>query len=333
MTPPTSSLSEALRQLADSGGDLYELLMSGSGGRPQEAAAFREWFEQNVPTSPPGTWRVEFQYQGVPQPAIPWGLTCAPTAAARAGGTGYDDYVDFWAHRYSTASYVQSADTELGAVQPLDGATVQCSLLIEVSADEVDLEVAAHDGENLSMRLWGPLRDHTIHTVRDLRDRFRAKREWNHIVYLNLQTNERNGRHYTFPDESLTPNTLAQIAAYLDYGGGHAIAMIDREAIIRRDRGPEWLYTFFNDHWAGLIAAETDITSKKLQHHGFRFLTELLGRGVSLSQCLPEIRRQLWPYSLLYGVYSNPDNVFVKPPPQVVQEMRAVLEQRERDGG
>ena len=275
--------------------------------------------------SDPGAWRVHFLYQGA-QPAIPWGLLYSSTGTVRTGGIDYEDYVDFWAHRYSTASYIQSADAPVDDMR-IDGNAVLCSLLIEVP-DDVDVEVAAHDGENLRMRLWGPLREHTILTVRDLSDRFRGKGKGklHHIVYLNLRT---NAGDYTFPDESLTPDRLARIAAYLE-GGGHAIAMIDREAIIRGDRGREWLDTFFNAHWAGLIAAETDIESERLRHHGFRFLTELLACGVRLSESLPIIRKQLWPYSLLYGVYSNPENIFVAPPPHIVKEMRAVLDLRER---
>ena len=252
--PSDSSLSAALQQLARSGRDLYELLMSDSGGSTQGATAFRDWFEQNVAASDPGAWRVHFLYQGA-QPAIPWGLLYSSTAPVRTGGIDYEDYVDFWAHRYSTASYIQSADSPIDDMK-IDGNAILCSLLIEAT-DDVDVEVAAHDGENLRMRLWGPLREHTILTVRDLRDRFRGKGKGklDHIVYLNLRT---NAGDYTFPDESLTPDRLAQIAAYLK-GGGHAIAMIDREAIIRGDRGREWLETFFNAQWAGLIAAETDI--------------------------------------------------------------------------
>jgi hypothetical protein len=322
--PSDSSLSEALQQLARSGRELYELLMSDPVGATPDGESFRHWFEHNVAASDPGTWRVQFLYQGA-QPAIPWGLLYSSSSTVGAG-IAYTDYVDFWAHRYSTASYIQSADSPVDDMK-MDGNAVLCSLLIEVT-DDVDVEMAAHDGESLRMRLWGPLRDHTIRTVRDLTDRFRGKGKGrlHHIVYLNLRT---SAGDYTFPDGSLTPDRLAQIAAYLE-GGGHAIAMIDREAIIRGDRGREWLETFFNAQWAGLIAAETDITSKRLQHHGFRFLTELLGCGKRLSESLPEIRKQLWPYSLLYGVYSNPDNVFVAPPPQIVKEMRAVLELREQ---
>jgi hypothetical protein len=326
------ALADALQQLADSGRALYTVLMSGAGGQADQAAAFREWFEQNVATSLVGTWRVEFRHKGADQKVIPWGLTYPSiTAAGGGGGTNYDDYVDFWAHRYSTASYLLSADSNIGRDIEIDGKAILCSLLIEVSSDVVDLNVSAQDSENLRMRLWGPLQEHTILFVRDLRDRFRGKKEFNHIVYLNLKTNGTN-HNYAFPDESLTPDTLKRITAHLVPIAKHAIAMIDREAIIRGDRGPEWLYTFFNDRWAGLIAAETDIKAKKLQHEGFRFLTELLDCGVKLSESLPEIRKRLWPYSLLYGVYSNPENIFVKPPPDIVKEMRAVLERREQGG-
>ena len=237
------------------------------------------------------------------------------TAGAGAARTGTDD-ATFLGRVATVRRYALSADSEFG-VQQLDGGAFQCSLLLERAPDQLDVTYSARAGGDFEMRLRSRLGDHAISTVRDLRARFIDLSDWHHVIYLNLLTS-------AFADEPLTPTALQQIAAFLGKDA-HAIAMIDREAIIRGDRGPDWLRVFFRDQWTGLIAVESDITAKALKFHGFRFLTELLSRGVPLAESLHDIRRTLWPYSLLYGVYSNPDRVFVAPPPGIVDEMKAIL--------
>jgi hypothetical protein len=313
-------LGHALRALADSGAELYEELMTGTKERADKAVEFRQWFEQEVAPTEPGTWRVEFQYDGIHHPVIPWGLTYGPRPARTARGTAFLDYIDFWAHRYATASYLSSADSEFDEVKHLNGKEFVCWLVFEVSDTKVDVEVALHDG----LRFSRPLRSLTIREVRVLREKFEEHRAWNHVVYISLRSKHGG---YPLKDGQFRPKDLEDINQILNLGGGHGIALIDREAIIRGDRGEEWRASFFNDRWAGLIAAETDIESPHLWYKGFGFLTELLRREEPLTLSLRAIREQFWPFSLLYGIYSNPARVFVKPPPQIVEVMLEALKQ------
>ena len=326
--PNEEGLSEALRGLRLSGEELYRVLMSGAGGKTPAAQAFRTWFEDTVGSTEPGTWRVEFQHEE-PLIAVPWGLTCAPGSIS-GDGTAFDDYMNLWAHRYTATSSIGASDSAYGEPTQIEGG-FQCSLLLEVSsppeAPRFQLQVADHDGGDMTMWVNAPLLDHTINRVSALRGKFRARYDWNHIVYLNLHA---AGDHFSFPndEEKLTPDELQRIKSLLDTQR-HTIVMIDREGIIRGDRGQAWLETFFNEQWAGLIAAETDITAQNLRFRGFRFLMELLSRGVRLTESLVEVRRLLWPYSLLYGVYSNPDRLFVSPAPDFVKELLTALEKHE----
>ena len=326
--PPRQRLPLALQQVALSGKQLYEVLMTGGGGRPAEAESFRTWFEATVEPAAQDAWRIEFQHDR-PETAVPWGITCA-TGAATGNGVAFDDYVNLWAHRYIVACYTTSNNLWEGHAEPIPGGAFQCSILTEAASPneqtQFNLRVADHDGTDTTMWLTtGPLSDHTISRVSALRDKFRDKRDWNHIVYLNLCA---SGGQFSLPNdqEALTPDKLQQITALLR--NSYAIAMIDREAIIRGDRGNDWLGLFFHERWAGLIAAETDIPAKALRFRGFRFLMALLVRGEPLTESLFQVRKDLWPYSLLYGVYSNPERVFVRPPPDVVKELKAALEAR-----
>ena len=174
------------------------------------------------------------------------------------------------------------------------------------------------------MWLTNPLLDHTVSRVSALREKFRNLRDWNHIVYLNLQT---LGGSFSFPydDERLTPDAPRHITRA--YQERYAIAMIDREAIIRGDRGPEWVSTFF--HSDGPASSRWKRTSRESAPLPWFSLSHgAPGARPEVDRFLFEVRRQLWPFSLLYGVYSNPERVFVKPAPQVVTALKSALEAR-----
>ena len=293
--------AEPLRELARNGLDLYGVVMTCSPRKStgqNAAVTFRQWFESVVIPSKED-WRIEMLVEDVSE-VVPWGLVFCPSPSIEIDDleTKYDDYVGFWCNRFRLATF-KGVPSPQASILPSDH--FRFSLIVEEDESKLPMKVQ----KDLKVE---QTRSHAVLEERMFGERFDALEflmdhdDFHHFVYMSLQVDGDHNDH----------GSLRSLRETID---GNLFVFLDGDAIIRGDRDQEWLFTLFNSGWAGLIAAETDITNDNLKLAGWDFLKEVLTYAQPLAFSIHEARRSFWPGSILYGVYSDPMQLSLDPRP------------------
>lgn len=331
------SYGEILQDLAFAGEDLYEALLTGFRNdvqSEQEAKHFRTWFEENVtPVDKKGYWRIQIIHTNIAKATVPWGLVFTPRAERTEHFKqlwSYEDFSDFWCISYQLACrgpFLEEAD-ELQ--EKRDGTMAKIAVVIE--RDEYDVDEFQHVGNTSQERaILDKRADYIAHNKREFRRHASQQLSRDVFWYISLRA---NGGSY-----KLGGQTLGYQDALKETGSDRIILMlVDGDAVIRNDRGPLWVKACLDVGPAGLIAVEADIDNPQLKFFGWKLLKTVLGPNTTQSVASASVsgeleeqepshplifamenaRRQLWPLSLLYGVYCNPLHVYLSPAPMQV---------------
>lgn len=316
--------SEALRVVAESGVGLYATVMSSSRldctdkEREEDrarAAAFRKWFEDNVAAAPPRVWSIDILHKSNIQPVVPWGLVFTPPKGVDLAdlGSSFEDYQNFWSIRHGLAYYHHVQYNSESAWRPL------------ISSRKFRFTIVREWADGRFMRITddtlGP--DARIESRKGLNDRVRNNRLWHHIVYFDLRHG--SSGNFALGEQELSDTEFGRILSKLDKNST-CLCVIDRDAIVRGDRGQGWVSTLFHERWQGFIATEADIDNRVLHGFGIQLLATILTAGEPLSECIYDVRRRHWPWSLLYGVYCNPRTFYIGPQPEFAEDMLLMAE-------
>lgn len=316
LTGPLSiDTPDPLQELALCGVDLYQYLMTCSArrvGHAEAASTFRAWFESEILPNP-DDWRIEFLIRDV-QNIVPWGLVFSPRPGMdiKTLGTSYSDYEPFWCHSFNTAVFHKLPDRSR-AYQTVSADKFMFSLLVEYADHSKFKFETPPSAAELSRKKQMEKDRHEAQLGHRLFDYNEQAREFlgmydsqtSHFLYMSLQVDPDEYEHDSIRD-------LKE-----EIPDGDLFLLLDGDAVIRGDRGEDWLHTLFDTDWSGLIAAETDIKNPSLTFAGWGFLEALLTHSSPLHAMLHKARRDFWPASLLYGLYCDPMKLSIEnPPPQ-----------------
>ncbi|MEO0697714.1 MAG: hypothetical protein AAFY84_16635 [Pseudomonadota bacterium] len=311
--PLSIDAPEPLQELALCGVDLYQYLMTCSArrmGHEEAAVTFRSWFETEILPNPE-SWRIEFVIRDV-ENIVPWGLVFSPRPGLdiKQLGTAFPDYEAFWCHSFNTAVFHKLPDRSR-AYQTVAADKYIFSLLVEYS----DQPILQLDGQSRSSELSRKKQmekdrheaqlDHRVFDYNEQAREFLGMydNKTRHFLYMSLQAEADAYEHDSIRD-------LKE-----EIPDGELFLLLDGDAVIRGDRGDDWLHTLFDTDWSGLVAAETDIKNPSLHFAGWEFLEALLTHASPLHAMLHKARRDFWPASLLYGLYCDPMKLNIEDPP------------------
>ncbi len=300
----SDATAAALQAVALGGAKLYAALTTGFPGKLRAKAnadAFRTWFEAELLPAPSGAWRIEFILLE-PGFVVAWGLIFTQRASEERAfselGCGFEDYEAFWCCRFRVATYSLPDTSEPPVISGRDTSMTAV------------VERWDHDYTRLDSRIRAALRAaNRLHGKTDtlIEHHLESEPEWHHIIYVSLR-----------PVTELEAAAFDDIVDNVISDDSFKFLVLDHGAVVRGDRGDSWPKMMLNGKWSGLIAAETDITNARLCLAGFEFLMTALEKSGNraLADSLTEVRRSLWPQSLLYGVYCDPRRVIFSPVPR-----------------
>lgn len=313
---------DILQRLASAGEDLYKALFTGHPREPasqEDAANFRAWFEENVLGEMENAWRIQVVHMNFARAIVPWGLAYAPTLnASKSPETldpTYENYSGFWCSKFRLACRGPFAN-EISKPSACDGEMAQFVAVIEAEEDIVD------QFSTTARREWsseqGIKPDYVVHEKLDLQKHARSGTDM--FWYVSLRA---HGGNLTLGGQPIRVHDAMPANEKLN------LMLIDGDAVIRHDRGTDWVKICLNMGESGLIAAETDITNDSMRFFGWEMLKQLVrgreptrgtqneeaSKSLPLIDAMEAARRELWPRSLLYGVYCNPLHVYLDPAP------------------
>ena len=325
----SDSFGVILKELAATGEDLYYELFTGFRGDPQseqDAREFRKWFEETVVPAKEGTWRIQIIHTNYAKAIVPWGLVFTPNKKTEdAAAPTYERYKNFWCSSFRLAcrgAFLEDVDE---IEDRRDGERTKVAVVIERNEDQI--AKFEHSAINKKTeRLHGKRGDYIAHDKREFK-RIATNQKRNDVYwYISLKS---DGGEYSLGGQSLGHHEIS--LSYQHSAEDRIIIMlVDGDAVIRNDRGPQWVKSALEVGRAGLIAVETDIENPQLKFFGWsllKFLIEALAKH-PLIEAMEIARKEFWPRSLLYGVYCNPLHVYLHDyPNDIIDFIDGLMEQ------
>lgn len=300
------AFGEILEEMANTGTELYGALMTGLQGDRQseeDSKVFRDWFEETVLPAEEGSWRIQIIHTNYSKDIVPWGLVFTPRSPDDDDRSPtFENYKNFWCSSFRLAcrgTFLEEADE---IEDRRDGDLTKVAVVIERDVDQYDSferTRARKPDRDRDLR-----RDYIAHDKREFR-RLAFNQKKNDVFwYISLKS---DGGAYSLGGQPLGHQEIS--SSYEQVNEDRIIIMlIDGDAVIRNDRGSQWVESALEIGRAGLIAVETDIQNPQLRYFGWLLLKSLI-KSLSknpLIDAMQEARREFWPHSLLYGVYCNP---------------------------
>lgn len=348
---------DAMERVVEAGIELYNVLLTPDGGDDQ---GFRAWFESEIARVNEPKPRADVVLEIVLDdsgpafvPAV--GMIFTPrTSRVRPSKLDFDAYTDFWAvafrcacfpvpHRKERTEMVDHKHFETLVVRENADSTydlIQRKITAQklAPASIISGHRVVSGGNQLKEKIINASLDKCVLFHFDLQAD--AKHE---ALPLLMDANDLSNRPFTAQDLTDATNR-----AEVEYRGRldqrpfqvddktYAVAVIDREAIIRGDRGENWLRKgFFQQPWIGLIATECDLKSETRRDLSEippeRFLGMLLLRSIfkqesrRLVDAIVDARRECWPFSIFFGLYCNPRQPWIKGTPVLVKEVDLII--------
>lgn len=300
-----------LGRLIDAGRELHAAILRGLEGDElsmKRADRFREWFVKNVLAAPPGAWRIEVIHAKYSRTIAPWALAYVPMRReemAQLDPRDPDQYSGFWGARFKLAVRGNTRDARDGS-DTRDGGNMRLACVLELDEYAVTHMESRRPGEAERMRDhlgWdkdGYIELAQKHIRRDL------------FWYLSLQADKGS---FVIGKDAITSSDLAENSTLQANTDRVVLMLLDGDAVIRGDRGPDWLRQALALGRSGLIAVETDIRNSQIRHFGWQILRDILISEKPLLDAMSDVRRKFWPLGLLYGIYCSPVHTAVMPPP------------------
>jgi hypothetical protein len=245
-----------------------------------------------------------------PQIHIPWGLVFehkpSDEVAARCS---MDDFSDFWCLKYSLSATPSGYKSKQKLVTPLE----RCQLLSLINREVVD-EVRGGQGETGA----------AFNTLLERRP-IGAAEDYANCEKLICEAD---------PGDTILHFFGHQHDGELDLGNNRKVSLFDFKLLLdqvtskgggtSQARGLVFLsacdgavgdsdYSFITaanrPGICGLISTESAVPRDYAAKFSLRFLNILLGAGVSVGESMDALRhdRTMWPLSLLYGCYAQPN--------------------------
>lgn len=305
-----------LRSLAMAGMRLRLALMTpipGKGKYTRAAKAFAVWFERTVAHSEPGEWRIEVINYKAPDRSVPWGLCFDPHTDMdldEMDVTDPEHFRGFWCQHYGLA--VRGRDQVAKEPAPQrDGKSMRLLAVLEQEGGgrsrleesspglERDLRDDAKEEEVFS--------DNPDVYTRHVREAVQQDTQDTYL-YLSLRSDVSR--------EDNTALSVPEVTSLRAKSGKDVLMLVvlDGDAVIRGDRGKEWMVKMMDMAHNGLIATEVDIRNPQIRFLGWEVLSHILTSNKTIIDAVHDYRRQAWPLGLIYGVYCNPIHAYVKPP-------------------
>ena len=322
---PSNKTMESVRRLAWGGAEFYDVVTCGRAGdnaSKLRADEFRDWFERVVVPAPHGQWRIQIEHENFSTKVLPWGLIFPPPQDRSIDDLSdtLEDFSSFWCMSYflacsgptqqEAANNIRSAEQfVMAAIIELDNNQVEEYLKINtingaLDRDEIN-NVFGTSSSNLR-RIAGQSSNQS--------------RFW----YVSLKAKD---GAYRLSKHELLENHFANPAELGVKESGVGMVLLDGDAVIRGDRGSDWVKEILHAPRTGMIAVETDISNPHLKFGGWDFLQSIIyQKDKTFLWAIHHSRQQYWPFCLLYGVYSNPLYLSPAPPHELADDISAYLE-------
>lgn len=301
-----------LADLVGAGQSLHAAILRGVEGdelSEQRATVFRKWFDKNVRDK--SGWRIEVVHASFSKQIAPWALACAPIARDQLAAVDFQDAaaLPFWGTRFKLA--VRGVSNEPEVEEDRDGSQMGLACVLELGATMVmeiedKWDVAEKEGFRNHIR-WDRAGFNELAKAYIREDIF-----W----YVSLRA---DGGSFRIGDQYIKPIDLdlnKPRARGPDDEKRVVLMLLDGDAVIRHDRGADWLKRALELGRSGLIAVEADIRNTQVRHFGWKILKYILLSKLPLLEAMSAARREFWPLGLLYGVYCSPLHVAITPPPE-----------------
>jgi|CXWL01.1.fsa_nt_gi hypothetical protein len=300
-----------LTRLIEDGRDLHAAVLRGIDGEPKSerrSAAFREWFEKNVLSAPPGEWRIEVVHAKYSKLIAPWGLACVPMtmdAVAKLDPNKPEHYANFWGVRFRSA--VRGITTDIKETTD-ERKRVRLACVLELDQNGITHmeRRSEREGDTDGMRMhvgWDREGYQALAHRHKLYDLF-----W----YVSLQA---DAGSFMIGDDQISSADLEINKSQSD-ADRVVLMMLDGDAVVRGDRGPDWVKKALDIGRSGLIAVEADVRNPQMRLFGWRILRDVLESQEPLLEAMAKARTKWWPLGLLYGIYCSPVHAAVTPPPE-----------------
>ncbi|MEQ1817808.1 MAG: hypothetical protein ABL871_04295 [Terricaulis sp.] len=307
-----------LAQLISAGQELHGAIFRGDQGdelsKPR-ADKFAAWFTKHVLNAPVGAWRIEVIHVKFSKLITPWALACVPmskTAVATLDPSNPDDYGNFWGARFKLAVRGSARDMKEER-EGRDGRDFRLACVLELDDFAVThIESSGPPGEDMRLRHhigW----DRAGYTAL-------AKRHRSNDLFWYISLKADVGA-FVLGKEEISPSALEDNRSLVSDTDRVVLMMLDGDAVIRGDRGPDWLKKALEIGRSGLIAVEADIRNPQVHHYGWRVLKHVLKSQEPLLDAMAYARRECWPLGLLYGIYCSPVHAAAAPPPEPTIKM------------
>ena len=305
-----AQLPEILLSLARAGFRLYGTLFQAIGNEQQVADDIRDWVAEQFALGD----RV-MRVTADPNIHVPWGLVFEQNPDGdNFAGHELESFADFWATKYSLSSTLSGyAYTRSKLVRRLDHARL-LSLVNDVECNQIRNDTRAPLRDEFQQLVARPVGRGA--SAADCRSNIRGQGIGDTIVHVF--GHQRNG--------------------VIDLGNGKQVDLFEFRdllgEIVEQSGGPtnsqglvilnacsgaygDCDYSFVRiaekTGLCGLIAAESAVPRDFAAMFALRFLKDLLAGGKSVGETMSELGRDksMWPLSLLYGCYAQPDYRFV----------------------
>lgn len=304
-----------LTRLIEDGRDLHASVLHGVDGEPKSqrrSAAFRAWFDEHVVGAPTGSWRIEVVHAKFSKSIAPWGLAWVPMtmdAVAKLDASKPEHYANFWGARFKSA--VRGITTDIKEATD-ERRNVRLACVLELD------NLAVTQMESRSQRP-GEADGIRMHLGWD-REAYQALAErhkhYDLFWYLSLQA---DAGSFVIGEDQISSADL-DINKTNNNADRVVLMMLDGDAVVRGDRGPDWVKKALDIGKSGLIAVEADVRNPQVRHFGWRILRDVLQSQEPLLDAMARARTKWWPLGLLYGIYCSPVHASVTPPPQATIE-------------
>lgn len=362
-------LIDALELVVEKGQELADTLMTGFDPDDEvRASVFRKFFNEKIARVNQATSDPDVTIELVTTKDIghtimtPVGLAFTRREKRkRPARLDYESYQDFWSNSFRASSFMHNHNKKMPP-EPASGADFD----IVIVREDQDNEPYMIIHKNLSLKdRKGGVSFTKGEKVATATSAIGSKIAATHaqrcvLFYFDLEATDRSrgsDRHKTASMrlkagddvEYATPadfrheyqfalNAAPSLAVPKSGKPTYAVAVVDREAIIRGDRGAEWIQEFMDKPWNGVIAVECDVRSqskpwkqdKEVPYDrlmGLLFMRSILTQTAErMVNALVVARRDCWPYSLFYGVYCNPRQPWIDDTrPTLVEEIERLI--------
>jgi hypothetical protein len=346
---PENKVQDDLELLAAAGRDLYETLLTPTDA--EDAPDFRRWFESEVVCIDKPQGNPSYVVEMIFDPSsVSWlppiGLAFTPRRGRQRPSSidDFESYTDFWC-----IGLRSSCMTAVQLDNPLDLPINGNAFDIVIVREKRDKVYSAVETEVRRKHKHFGLSERQTYVSGELTQKLSDAFDQQAVLFhfdleattpgafrLPGQEDDEDEASWHFTSEqlaqilqdakgiSITRRTSNTVRTFEEPAPKYALAIVDREAIIRGDRDPGWIKVFFQMPWIGVIAVEGDVKSqrqnwddlKRVRHDrflGLAFLSAILTqRAGRLIDSIVEARRQTWPFSMFFGVYCNTQQPWIK---------------------